>query len=267
MNFTITEVGKVARNNFLIEETFYNVNYANFVERFVDADREVSEMLREFVERFTAMMNETDKISVSFFHKMFQLPIVIPFVRKVDFTQELLEKYFFKVVQSYRYTIVSDLNSLEAKVQIVRIPTGSGRRKLADCEKKAHKRYYVRKTDFVAKEKVDKPKTRVKNLKRKEKIYIPVAQRVKPQEKLSFIQKRVNKMKSITKINRSDHLCALRAILIGKAVCDIKNKLIKKSPTTIQINKEMRIILKKLNLANKPMGIQEIIQIFKILFY
>jgi hypothetical protein len=116
MNFTITEVGKVARNNFLIEETFYNVNYANFVERFVDADHEVSEMLREFVERFTAMMNETDKISVSFFHKMFQLPIVIPFVRKVDFTQELLEKYFFKVVQSYRYTIVSDLNSLEAKL-------------------------------------------------------------------------------------------------------------------------------------------------------
>ena len=69
MTFTITEVGKVSRNNFLIEETFYNVNYANFVERFEDADHEVSEMLREFVERFTALMSETDKMSVSFFHK------------------------------------------------------------------------------------------------------------------------------------------------------------------------------------------------------
>jgi hypothetical protein len=249
MNFSITEVGRETRNNFLIEETLYDVNYANFVERFVDADHEVSEMLREFVERFTALMSETDKISVSFFHKMFQLPIVIPFVRKADFTQELLEKYFFKVVQSYRYTIVSDLNSLTAKVQIVRIPTGSGRRKLEEWEKKPKKTYYVKKTDFVPKEKVDKPKTRVKNLKRKEKIYIPVAKRVKPQEKFSFIQKRVNKMESITKINRNDHLCALRAILIGKAKCDIKNDLIKKSPTTMQMNKEMRIICKKLNLA------------------
>jgi hypothetical protein len=224
-------------------------------------------MLREFVERFTALMSETDKISVSFFHKMFQLPIVIPFVKKVDFTQELLEKYFFKVVQSYRYTIVSDLNSLTAKVQIVRIPTGSGRRKLEEWEKKPKKTYYVKKTDFVPKEKVDKPKTRVKNLKRKEKIYIPVAKRVKPQEKFSFIQKRVNKMKSITKINRNDHLCAMRAILIGKAKCDIKNDLIKKSLTTMQMNKEMKIICKKLNLANKPMGIQEIIQIERYLKY
>jgi hypothetical protein len=265
MNFTITEVGKVSRNNFLIEETLYDVNYANFVERFVDADHEVSEMLREFVERFTALMSETDKISVSFFHKMFQLPIVIPFVRKADFTQELLEKYFFKVVQSYRYTIVSDLNSLTAKVQIVRIPTGSGRRKLEEWEKKPKKTYYVRKTDFVPKEKVDKPKTRVKNLKKKQVQYTPVANRVKPQEKFSFIQKRVNKMKSITKINRNDHLCALREILIGKAKCDIKNDLIKKSPTTMQMNKEMRIICKKLNLANKPMGIPEIIQIERYL--
>jgi hypothetical protein len=200
MNFTITEVGKVSRNNFLIEET-YDVNYANFVERFVDADHEVSEMLREFVERFTALMSETDKA--------------------------LLEEYFFKVVQSYRYTIVSDLISLTAKVQIVRIPTGSGRRKLEEWEKKTHKRYFARKTDFVPKEKVDKPKTRVKNLKKKQVQYTPVANRVKSQGKLSYIQKRVNKMKSITQINRNDHFCALRAILIGKAKCDIKNHLIK----------------------------------------
>ncbi len=126
-----------------------------------------------------------------------------------------MEKYFFKVAQSYRYTIVSDLNFLEAKVQIVRIPTGSGWRKLEDWEKKPKKTYYVRKTDFVAKKKVEKPKTRV------------------------------NKMKSITKINRSDRYCALRAILIGKAVSDMKTKLINKLPTTIQMNKEMRIICKR----------------------
>ncbi len=109
MNFTITEVGKVARNNFLIEETFYNVNYANFVERFVDADREVSEMLREFVERFTAMMNETDKISVSFFHKMFQLPIVIPFVRTCKL---ILRKNCWKSIFSRLFSHTDILLSL-----------------------------------------------------------------------------------------------------------------------------------------------------------
>ena len=135
IKFTINEVGRETRSNFLLEEVLYDVVFDNFTETFEEAEVLVSNMLADFVERFTALMAADDKISVTFFHNMFHLPIVIPFVRKEDFTRDLLENYFFTVIQSYRYTIISDTNSLEAKVQIVRIPRGSGRRKLAEWEK------------------------------------------------------------------------------------------------------------------------------------
>jgi hypothetical protein len=132
IKFTINEVGRETRNDFLLEEILYDVVFDSFTETFEEAEVLVSNMLAEFVDRFTELMAVDDKISVTFFHNMFYLPIVIPFVRKEDFTRDLLEKYFFTVIQSYRYTIISDTNSLEAKVQIVRIPKGSGRRKLEE---------------------------------------------------------------------------------------------------------------------------------------
>ena len=244
IKFTINEVGRETRSNFLLEEVLYDVVFDNFTETFEEAEVLVSNMLADFVERFTALMAADDKISVTFFHNMFHLPIVIPFVRKEDFTRDLLENYFFTVIQSYRYTIISDTNSLEAKVQIVRIPRGSGRRKLAEWEKLPRKKYYSRKTDFVAKLKTEKPKTRVKRLKRKEKVYIPVAQRLNKEIKFSYIQKRLNKMTSVTQIFNNDHTCALRAILFGKAKIDFKLKKIKKMPTTCQMNKKVKDVCK-----------------------
>ena len=267
IKFTINEVGRETRSNFLLEEVLYDVVFDNFTETFEEAEVLVSNMLADFVERFTALMAADDKISVTFFHNMFHLPIVIPFVRKEDFTRDLLENYFFTVIQSYRYTIISDTNSLEAKVQIVRIPRGSGRRKLAEWEKLPRKKYYSRKTDFVAKLKTEKPKTRVKRLKRKEKVYIPVAQRLNKEIKFSYIQKRLNKMTSVTQIFNNDHTCALRAILLGKAKIDFKLKKIKKMPTTCQMNKKVKDVCKTLNLKNKPMGIMEIMQIERFLKY
>ena len=53
----------------------------------------------------------------------------------------------------------------------------------------------------------------------------------------------------------------MRAILYAKALIDIKKKLIKKLPTANQLNSKVKIISKKLNLQNKPCGINEIRQI------
>ena len=145
MNFSILEISRNLINQFRLEEVHYNVIYDSYAETFDEATEAIIAMLGEFHEKFSALMEEKDKISVTFFHNVFQVPIVIPFVLKADFTYELLEEVFFKVVQSYKYTIISDSNSLSAKVQIVRLPRGSGRRKLEESEKKPIKRYYVRK--------------------------------------------------------------------------------------------------------------------------
>jgi hypothetical protein len=53
----------------------------------------------------------------------------------------------------------------------------------------------------------------------------------------------------------------LRAILYAKALIDIKKKLLNRLPTTNQFNSKVKIICKKLNLQNKPSGINEIRQI------
>ena len=74
-------------------------------------------------------------------------------------------------------------------------------------------------------------------------------------------------MKSVIHIYNSDKLCALRAILVAKSVIDkdfgVTKRLLKQS----EINKQVRVICKKLNLKNEPMGIPEIKQIERYLKY
>ena len=93
-------------------------------------------MLKDLVERFTALIEEKDKICVTFCHNSFSYPLVIPFVYKDVFTYDLLDAYFYRVRQSYKYSIISNADSLQAKVQIVKLPSGSGRRKMEEWEKK-----------------------------------------------------------------------------------------------------------------------------------
>jgi hypothetical protein len=114
MNFSILEISRNLINQFRLEEVHYNVIYDSYAETFEQATEAVSAMLAEFHAKFSAKMEEKDKISVTFFHNVFQVPIVIPFVLKADFTYGLLEEVFFRVVQSYKYTIISDSNSLSA---------------------------------------------------------------------------------------------------------------------------------------------------------
>ena len=136
MNFSIQEVLSTEIDNFNITETLYQVTFDSFAETFEDGQEEIEEMLKNLVERFTALMEEKDKICVTFSHNSFSYPVVIPFVYKADFTYELLEAYFYNVRQSYKYSIISNADSLQAKVQIAKIPSGSGRRKMEEWEKK-----------------------------------------------------------------------------------------------------------------------------------
>jgi hypothetical protein len=129
---------------------------------------------------------------------------------KADFTYELLKEVFFRVVQSYKYKIISGSNS-SAKVQIVRISRGSGRRKMEESEKKLKKTYYVRKligpklpkswlqrqdiveTVPVVKKIEKQPKTRVKHLKKKQIPYFKLKMRVIKPFNYSYLQKNVNR--------------------------------------------------------------------------
>jgi hypothetical protein len=109
------------------------------------------------------------------------------------------------------------------------------------------------------------PKTRIKHLKRKRIPYIKLKERVIRPFNYSYLQKNMNRKKSIIYIFNDDNLCALRAILVGKSLVDLKKKLIKRLPTTASINKQVKEVCKKLKLPNKPMGIEEIKQVERYL--
>ena len=141
-------------------------------------------------------------------------------------------------------------------MQIVRTHRGSGRRKLAESEKKK----YIPKSKLQP-IKIEKRKTRIKNLKKKQKIYI----KKKRIETMCYIQEKIKSKRSIIKIYNNDNYCLIRAILIAKSIKDKQKNIIKKLPTISQINKEVKILCKKLELKNHPMGIPETIQIERYL--
>jgi hypothetical protein len=114
--------------------------------------------------------------------------------------------------------------------------------------------------------KIEKPKTRIKILKKKQRLYVKQADRV---NNLSNLQQKISKKRSIIKIRRelNDNYCALRSILIGKSYIDFKHKLITHRPSTAQLNVDIKRIALKLKLEDKPLGIAEIKQIERYLKY
>jgi hypothetical protein len=212
-------------------------------------------MLKEFVRAFTARMLENDMIAVVFDHDDFNFSITIPFIKKKDLIIITVAVIIiFRVAQSYKYSLLSRHRNLCAYVQIQKIPVGAGRRALQPHEKKK----YIPKKEEKEK-KVEKVKTRIKNLKKKQKRYVRVADRTEKEP--TYLQKQLNFKTKVIKIYNKDNKCALRAILYAKALIDIKKKLLNRLPTTNQFNSQVKIISKKLNLQNKPSGINEIRQI------
>ena len=74
-------------------------------------------------------------------------------------------------------------------------------------------------------------------------------------------------MKSVIQIYNSDKLCVFRAILVAKSAIDKDFGITKLLLRQSEINKQARVICKKLNLKNEPMGIPEIKQIERYLKY
>ena len=141
-----------------LEETLYKINYDTLMMSFEEADALIREMLKEFVRVFTARMLENDMIAVVFDHDDFNFSITIPFMKKKDFTVAVIQEAFFRVAQSYKYSLLSRHRNLRAYVQIQKIPVGAGRRALQPHEKKKYIPKKVEKailpfySEFVAKQ-------------------------------------------------------------------------------------------------------------------
>ena len=59
-------------------------------------------------------------------------------MKKKDFTVAVIQEEFFRVAQSYKYSLLSRHRNLRAYVQIQKIPVGAGRRALQPHEKKKY---------------------------------------------------------------------------------------------------------------------------------
>jgi hypothetical protein len=156
------------------------------------------------------------------------LPISISFCSKHECTPELLLSNFEKVLQSYNNFKINQNNSLRAVIQIARLPAGG------------HKH---------------------KNSVKKQKEY------VKKRTTNTDIQSKYSQKYSIKKIINNDNLCALRAILLGKAyVENHPNKYKFTQPNNKEFNDMVNMVANLLQLnPNKMCGIEEIVQIEKAL--
>jgi hypothetical protein len=191
MNFSIDQVAEIPIDLFGLNEYYYEISFSNVDLTFEEAISLVEDMFASLVDALGSKMKTSDKIALTFDHIQFFLPISIPFMRKKNFTNSLVLEYLIIV--------------------------GSGRRSIPESEKKKYvKKIKVTKQLQASKlqqnpniKKIEKPKTRIKILKKKLRIYVKKADRV---NNLSNLQQKISKKRSIIKISRelNDNYCALR---------------------------------------------------------
>jgi hypothetical protein len=242
MNFLIQKIREESITPFQLTEKLYEISFSASNLSFQEAYSIIETTFTNLVTKIKRNMKNSDKICLNIFHNQFSTQITIPFVLKKDFTVELVFDTFTQVTQSYKESIVNFNNSLTAKAQIQRLPEGSGRRALSLAERKPKYIKKLKKTvspkkdsPFVPLKKVEKPKTRIKTLKKKQKLYIKVAQR-----KIHFIQKQISKTKNSTSMSvlpvlNNDRSCLLRSILIAKSIVDYENNYLNKRFKKINI--------------------------------
>ena len=258
MEFTIEQISETSIEGFRMRELILNVSFSNGEQTFHQAVRTTTNMTYKLVDFLRSKMNESDKISLQINHDAFLDPIDIPFVRKKQFTAQLVIDYLLMRTQSYKDISIGTRNSLVILAQIQSLPRGGGRRALPESEKKINKfRAMIHVTNLQPK-KIEKPKTRVKNLKKKRKPYVPKSKR--PNQPIQKIEKMIFNKKSIIKIYNNDKRCLLRSIIVAKDHHDfdkltILEKKSKKLLTHLQIEKKVKEISNVLNLPNKASGI------------
>ena len=219
MNFNIQPISEETINPFMILEKFYEITFSTSDLSFQQAYLLIESTITNLVNNLKEIMKRKDKISLNIFHSQFNIPVTIPFVIKKDFTPELVFDALSNVTQSYKDALVNINNNLIAKAQIQTLPQGEGRRALPDSEKKPK---YIKKIKpiiattksslTIVEKRIRKPRTRIKTLKQKQKLYVKIADR-----KHTFIQKNLRETKiyninSVLPVINKDRSCLLRAI-------------------------------------------------------
>ena len=258
MDFSILEVDEINIDKFRITEILYEILFTNVERTFEEAVQIVKDMVKKLVEALRSKMSDSDKISINFFHTQFQQPISIPFIRKKAFTNELVMYHLLQVTQSYKDLAVNPNNSLNARAQIQKIPSGGGRRPIPESEKKK----YVKKADRMKNQftfsnnrkllpKISNPENNIQK----------IAFYLAPKTTFSDLQNSLEKKRSVIKIINNDNYCALRSILTVKMHLDLKNKLINELFNKHEFETNLKNVIDKLKLPNKPIGVTEIVQI------
>ena len=182
LNFNITESHYNTNVKFKCQQRVYNINFVDSSKTFAESTQEISRLFEQMHARFTEGLNPRDYIRMVFFHDSFKIPVSIPFVENSQLTPQLIIDKFEKVIQSYKNTTVNNNNSFSATVQIAKSISGGHKRKnLAKVQRKPNK---------------------------------------KPRNQLTSYEDRYNNKSCIKTILNTDKLCAVRAILLGKAYCD-----------------------------------------------
>lgn len=225
LTHNIAETSRSYHKKFKCSTTKFNIQFNRNVRTFAQAADEIQQAFVDIHQEFTARMGERDKIRIIFDHDSFHFPIALPFMSKNTFNPVTMYQTFYKL-NSNKEVSINENNNLTASVIIAHLPSGSGRKMI--------------------------------NLVKKQKPYIKKKDRV-IDENLSPIQEFCELKSSIKTVINNDNLCALRAILIGKAYVDnhpLKSKLAQ--PNNNLLNEMVQKVSKALALGDKPCGIQEI---------
>ena len=231
--FSVNQIASNINPDFGLEQKLFSIEYPDNLQTFDEASNEIERMLREVHMVFTSTMQNRDKIRAVFFHKDFRSCIDLPFLKKTQFTVDLLIESFENVIQSYKDIIINDNNTFSANVQIQRMPVGTGRRCVAI--KKTRKPY--------------KPKIKVNN-------------NIFTSNNLNSLQEICNNKYSVINLINTDNMCCLRAILIAIRYCDnYEDKLNYSKQNNSKLNADVIYFQKNLNLPDDGCGIEELKQI------
>jgi len=230
------DINEIVRNNnpdFELEKILYSVSYPDNFQTFEQSLEQIETMLRVLHLRFTSDMRSSDKIRVAFFHSGFFTCIDIPFVRRDQFTPDLLIETFENVIQSYKFLVVNGNNEFSANVQIQRMPSGRGRRFIYD-----------------------------KQPPKKKKRTIELNNNISEACLLPNIQDICLNKNSVINIFNDDNMCCLRAILIGIRYCEnYPDKANYSKPNSAHLLRDIEYFKNTLNLPNDGCGIAEVQQI------
>jgi hypothetical protein len=117
-SFEIEEIFRRTIEAFQMEEILYIISFKDIAETFENASDRIHEI-------FDALLDKI--LTLNFFHDNLTIPINIPFVRVDEITLSLIIDTLDHVIQSYKEQTVSDNNQFHARVQIQKLPFGSGR--------------------------------------------------------------------------------------------------------------------------------------------